>query len=1256
MKFCTECGFEFTPGAKFCGECGGTLVVAADDPARSTRSRTNEGRYLAHLPAEVLQRAGQDLVSRADAGDAAAMNDLGIVLKSDGFQIEALELFRRSALAGLPWAMSNYSWHVLLQGNPQAAVDLYSEASRALQEMAESSVAERFDGFDFQLANARSNVALCHLAVGLDHDQALTWWDAGAALGHTESLFYPLIADFRHRKSQASERESIHDMVRLSPPSVAVRQRAWGLTHEQVQQLKQDLTEGMNCAYPWFSEWCRDGNLLLQDPEEGPDWAQVDQATQQDKDAREVAREEIISSVNHIVMEACAARAHATGNLIDCEFWWLEIATAPASDEVIARGVEGLCSLILLPQRRTYEARLYFLHLISRTNPEARAIGIEGLNKFTATQGLYHDAGQQFSRWGLREVTAEEGFDHLLQSLNEKMVDDDLYEQMGNNDEFLSMAAGWLIGFNDSVSSDPSLKGHAPLAREIAAKALTEFLTTQGYANISTHEPTSLDRLAEAGVPITPELSAIYSELQSNLYGVNVPKSGESVGAPEPKGELPKTADPGLGGSMIGPLTFQQFANILGNLEQVVGSEFRGDNIYGEWALGEGRTQLFLVQDEPGLASYIIVSPFARADLITAEIASSATAGLNGEARLFADHYCCVRTIPYGCDAATLGEAIGYLIGFAGSVVERYGTYASPGSKHSWDPGLAELPKSSPSGLDAELPKSSPSGLDSKTPEHPNTPGEPPSPLSLNEIPDAGTWDQRALQKLPNRPEGESLSNDLQMAIQLLIDSDATAEHALRECVGQEESLFGQAVARMQLGALLAQTQDEEKRNEAAGLLVWSLRQKFKDVVGPAAWNLRNLFMVGEAAVKAEGYAELAMALGNEVAAVCVAEDAVTEGSETSFYDKTRKLNQACTVIRPGSSYRERLTDAIAGWILPKYSEGVQDWFTAASRQLSPETLRDLEGGSIWDKCILRYRHTGTAFNVEASNASVATQYFKECGDSCYFNDVPHLCTKCDRQSRNFLSCMAGDGDGYYGVHQLLDDLEGEEVTIGAMTLFAPAIDDIEEVQLRDYMPDGSDLNLTEMELTGTGLVLGTLFHESAPLVLGKLDVQDSILFSDCSKTIDGRDITIVRDLPRGDYTVIAWIGLNRSHCSLRPQALMVLPVERADQLLASIPTLSDDLRDQVIKDTYGSGTEIVSSHVNQAAYIPNLQQNARNAARGARPDEGASFLMQGAEFIDEGLYEVLRNMTDLGSDADQRASLQRRGIYNPTFPWRAAR
>ena len=147
---------------------------------------------------------------------------------------------------------------------------------------------------------------------------------------------------------------------------------------------------------------------------------------------------------------------------------------------------------------------------------------------------------------------------------------------------------------------------------------------------------------------------------------------------------------------MIGPLTFQQFANILDNLEQVIGSEFRGDNIYGEWALGEGRTQLFLVQDEPGLESYIVVSPFARADLITAEIASSATAGLNGEARLFADHYCCVRTIPYGCDAATLGEAIGYLIGFAGSVVKRYGTYSSPGSKHSWDPGLAELPKSSP--------------------------------------------------------------------------------------------------------------------------------------------------------------------------------------------------------------------------------------------------------------------------------------------------------------------------------------------------------------------------------------------------------------------------------------------------------------------------------------------------------------------------------------------------------------------------------
>ena len=506
---CPSCGVELMGEApKFCGSCGHQLSLSPTGESLNVNSVNQRTLSTIGIPAEALHDADPDLVRRADEGDALAANDLGLFLETSGFTTEGMKLFRLSSLAGIPWAMANFSWRALLHGNPQDAIDLYNEAAQPLQEFANSDFidAASAEAVTFQLANARSNVAACMFAVGDDPRQALAWWDAGAELGHTESIFYPLIADFRQRRTENSKelweqfsnptQQLDDETIRLPSPSVAARQRSWGLTHEQVGRLTQDLLEGMNCSNPWFVEWCRDGDRLLRGPEEGPDWDRVDRAMGEDSLARESARTEIISSIDHLTMEACAARAHASGEAADCEFWWLEIATAPACDEVIARGVDGLCTLVLIPQRRMYEARLYYMHLISRANPDAQSVGAEGLDQLPVTHGLYHDA-----------VDADEGYDVLMRHLDDKTKASDTAGLMENNYEFLMMATGWLIGFSDSVASDPSRESEAPLHREIGARALTDWLTAQQSTNLSSAAvpddrlpEADLHRLADAGV------------------------------------------------------------------------------------------------------------------------------------------------------------------------------------------------------------------------------------------------------------------------------------------------------------------------------------------------------------------------------------------------------------------------------------------------------------------------------------------------------------------------------------------------------------------------------------------------------------------------------------------------------------------------------------------------------------------------------------------------------------------------------------
>ena len=179
--------------------------------------------------------------------DPFAANDEGFRLLYSGRVEEGLQLLQASSLAGLPWALATYSWHCVNNREEVRAIELAQEALPACQAFVvrESANPALADTAAYQLSNARSNLALCHLAAGGDAAYAMDVWRAGKEVGHAESAFYPAILAWR----SGDEREADHIVQALPAPVRA--------------GLRDDMDEGVGCSSDWFAAWCRDGLVLL---------------------------------------------------------------------------------------------------------------------------------------------------------------------------------------------------------------------------------------------------------------------------------------------------------------------------------------------------------------------------------------------------------------------------------------------------------------------------------------------------------------------------------------------------------------------------------------------------------------------------------------------------------------------------------------------------------------------------------------------------------------------------------------------------------------------------------------------------------------------------------------------------------------------------------------------------------------------------------------------------------------------------------
>lgn len=153
---------------------------------------------------------------------------------------------------GLPYAGADHSWRMLEQGRFIEAINLYEEASSAVQEQLtriRDEVPDLVEVWEREWANYQSNIALCHIFAGNGNDWALDVWRAGASTGNVESMFYPAVVALRSEDIQTAR-----DIVDA-------------MEGDRIAAMTTIALEGSRSRSDFWREWSQDGLRLLQERE-----------------------------------------------------------------------------------------------------------------------------------------------------------------------------------------------------------------------------------------------------------------------------------------------------------------------------------------------------------------------------------------------------------------------------------------------------------------------------------------------------------------------------------------------------------------------------------------------------------------------------------------------------------------------------------------------------------------------------------------------------------------------------------------------------------------------------------------------------------------------------------------------------------------------------------------------------------------------------------------------------------------------------
>ena len=193
----------------------------------------------AGVPPQVfhISRLGMALQSQADRERAH-----GDTQSSTATYLEA-------AMAGNPNALGSFTWHHLLAGNCQAAIDGYDKAkSKCIEPYRKGKI--KVGAFHqgtllYEMANCDSNYALAQLGVGANLGVAIALWEPNLETGHAETRFFLAMA--QHKVGEFEGRDA------------TLR----GMSDEQWSAMKDEMKDMSRNANGFFKSWCSEGADFL---------------------------------------------------------------------------------------------------------------------------------------------------------------------------------------------------------------------------------------------------------------------------------------------------------------------------------------------------------------------------------------------------------------------------------------------------------------------------------------------------------------------------------------------------------------------------------------------------------------------------------------------------------------------------------------------------------------------------------------------------------------------------------------------------------------------------------------------------------------------------------------------------------------------------------------------------------------------------------------------------------------------------------
>jgi tetratricopeptide (TPR) repeat protein len=169
--------------------------------------------------------------------------------ESEGKTDQAIASYLQAAMLGNPNALGSFTWHYLLAGDCQAAIDGYDQAKSKCIEPYRNGVLKSsafHQGIlTSEIANCDSNYALSRLGAGAKLGEAIAIWEPNLDSGHTETRFFLAMA--QHKVGEFEGRDA------------TLR----GMSDQQWSDMKDEMKDMSRNAKGFFQSWCVEGAEFL---------------------------------------------------------------------------------------------------------------------------------------------------------------------------------------------------------------------------------------------------------------------------------------------------------------------------------------------------------------------------------------------------------------------------------------------------------------------------------------------------------------------------------------------------------------------------------------------------------------------------------------------------------------------------------------------------------------------------------------------------------------------------------------------------------------------------------------------------------------------------------------------------------------------------------------------------------------------------------------------------------------------------------